>query len=264
LDAVQTRRARFERGPEAGAPANAESVSVMSAGAAFVVSDVMSDRAARTVTFGLDNYLNTPFWSAVKTGTSKDMRDNWCIGFSRTFTIGVWVGNFEGDSMHDVSGVTGAAPVWNQLMIALQGNTPSPAPGIPDSVLASNARFTPDVEAPRREVFLRTAMPDGAADATSTASIATIAAVTSGGEIAHIASPSNGMVIAIDPDIPETFQRVPLTASGVSDGMVLKLNGAVLGMATGKVLWSPTRGAHLLALEDASGHTLDRAHFIVR
>ena len=226
-------------------------------GAAFVVTDIMSDRAARTVTFGLDNYLNTPFWSAVKTGTSKDMRDNWCIGFSRQFTVGVWVGNFEGDSMHDVSGVTGAAPVWNQLMIALQGNTPSLAPATPADVVTSTARFTPAVEAPRREFFVRTA---GAVSAETAA----IKAVTAGGEIAHIASPSNGMVIAIDPDIPEAVQRVPLSASGVHEGMVLKLNGTVLGKATGKVLWSPKRGAHLLALEDASGHTLDKAHFIVR
>jgi penicillin-binding protein 1C len=257
VDAGRTREVRFDGADEK----NARPAAVMSASAAFVVSDVMSDRAARTVTFGLDNYLNTPFWSAVKTGTSKDMRDNWCIGFSRTFTIGVWVGNFEGDSMHDVSGVTGAAPVWNQLMIALQGNTPSPAPEIPDGVVASNARFTPSVEAPRKELFLRTAALEGA---TGTTADATIAAISTGGEIAHIASPSNGMVIAIDPDIPETFQRVPLTASGVNEGMVLKLNGTVLGKATGKVLWSPKRGTHLLALEDASGRTIDRAHFIVR
>ena len=78
----------------------------------FIIADILSDPAARTLTFGVDNHLNTPFWSAVKTGTSKDMRDNWCIGFSSKYTVAVWVGNFEGDSMHDVSGVTGAAPVW--------------------------------------------------------------------------------------------------------------------------------------------------------
>jgi len=272
----------------------------ISGAAAFVVTDVMSDRAARTVTFGLDNHLNTPFWSAVKTGTSKDMRDNWCIGFSRAFTVGVWVGNFEGDSMHDVSGVTGAAPVWNQVMVALQGNMPSSAPARPDSVVIADAHFTPAVEGPRKELFLRAGANDvgsagiraalsggGATVASAGASavasaipsaipsvvsspnspntlMASITAVSAGGEIAHIDSPSNGMVIAIDPDIPDAFQRVPLTATGVSDGMVLKLNGAVIGRATGKVLWSPKRGAHLLALEDAGGHTLDRARFIVR
>ena len=85
-----------------------------------------------------------------------------------------------------------------------------------------------------------------------------------GGEIARIASPSNGMVIALDPDIPPAFQRVPLSARGVSDAMVLTLNGAVLGKATGKVLWSPKPGTHLLAIEDGAGRTLDSARFIVR
>jgi penicillin-binding protein 1C len=119
-------------------------------------------------------------------------------------------------------------------------------------VITTMARFTPAVESPRKEFFLGTTAEP------------VITAVSAGGEIAHIASPANGMVIAIDPDIPESVQRVPLSARGVNDGMVLKLNGAVLGKATGKVLWSPKRGTHLLALEDASGHTLDKAHFVVR
>ncbi|MGH8490726.1 MAG: penicillin-binding protein 1C, partial [Gammaproteobacteria bacterium] len=91
---------------------------VMSEEAAFIVADILSDRAGRAVTFGLDNPLVTRFWTAVKTGTSKDMRDNWCIGFSSEYTVGVWVGNFEGDAMHRVSGVTGAAPVWLAIMNA--------------------------------------------------------------------------------------------------------------------------------------------------
>ncbi len=48
------------------------------------------------------------------------MRDNWCVAFSREFTVAVWVGNFEGDSMHEVSGVTGAAPIWHEMMTALR------------------------------------------------------------------------------------------------------------------------------------------------
>ena len=72
---------------------------VLSEEAAFQVSDILSDREARSTTFGLENPLSTQFWSAVKTGTSKDMRDNWCIGYSSEFTVGVWVGNFGGQPM---------------------------------------------------------------------------------------------------------------------------------------------------------------------
>src|SRR5205085_11093419 len=83
--------------------------------ASYIVADILADRAARALTFGLENPLATRVWSAVKTGTSKDMRDNWCIGFTARYTVGVWVGNFSGAPMRDVSGVTGAAPIWREI-----------------------------------------------------------------------------------------------------------------------------------------------------
>jgi hypothetical protein len=72
------------------------------------------------------------------------------------------------------------------------------------------------------------------------------------------------MVIAIDPDIPLRLQRVPLAARGADNRMVLRLNGQVVGPASDNVMWAPERGTFVLALEDASGNTLDSAHFIVR
>jgi penicillin-binding protein 1C len=285
FSAISARRDATGRGARDGAmrvrfeEAEAVASNQIRRAASFIVADMMSDRSARTVTFGLDNYLNTPFWSAVKTGTSKDMRDNWCIGFSSAYTVGVWVGNFEGDSMHDVSGITGAAPVWNQVMLALHANTQSVAPSSPPGVVTSVTRFSPAVEATRNEVFLRTAATarpaasasDAGGDSAAVAATPDVAAaptavvaLSEGGEIARIASPANGMVIALDPDIPPAVQRVPLSASGVREGMVLKLNGAVLGTATGKVLWSPKAGTHVLALEDATGRTLDSSRFVVR
>jgi penicillin-binding protein 1C len=93
---------------------------VMAAAPSFIVADILADNGARVPTFGLDNALATRYWSAVKTGTSKDMRDNWCVGFSARYTVGVWVGNASGAPMHAVSGVTGAAPVWRTVMDALQ------------------------------------------------------------------------------------------------------------------------------------------------
>ena len=83
---------------------------------AFIIGDILSDRSARATSFGLENALATRVWSAVKTGTSKDMRDNWCVGFTSRYTVGVWVGNFSGAPMRDVSGVTGAAPIWRDIV----------------------------------------------------------------------------------------------------------------------------------------------------
>ncbi|MBK7250028.1 MAG: penicillin-binding protein 1C [Gammaproteobacteria bacterium] len=239
------------------APDSAASVARrMSSEASYIVTDILADRGARALTFGLDNHLDTPFWSAVKTGTSKDMRDNWCVGFSSRFTVGVWVGNFEGDAMHEVSGVTGAAPIWQEIMTALHARLPSEAPPMPAGVTRSLARFSPAVEAPRGEYFLHDAAPAQPE--------VHVAAVTAGSGLARIESPANGMVIALDPDIPPAHQRVPLAARGATGAMVLRLNGEFLGPARRPRLWSPVPGSHVLALEDSSGRLIDAARFVVR
>jgi penicillin-binding protein 1C len=179
------------------APGRVPARRVMNAAAAFIVADILSDDAARSVTFGLDGPLSTPFWAAAKTGTSKDMRDNWCIGFSDRFTVGVWVGNFEGDSMKNVSGISGAAPVWRELMKALHRKQPARAPAPPPGVVARSVEFLPAVEPSRREWFVQ-------GTETSTVAVA-------GADAAwpRLVSPPEGTIIALDPDIPEDRQLVP-------------------------------------------------------
>ena len=109
--------------PDSAAPAPTR---VIEAGVAWIVSDILGDAAARATTFGLDSALATRYASSVKTGTSTDMRDNWAIGYSPRYTVGVWVGNFSGEPMHDVSGVTGAAPVWREIMDYLNEGKAAP------------------------------------------------------------------------------------------------------------------------------------------
>ncbi|MBF9267268.1 penicillin-binding transpeptidase domain-containing protein, partial [Paracidovorax cattleyae] len=103
------------------APAAAAAAPAIDPRAAFIVGDILSDGNARARTFGTDSVLATRFWTAVKTGTSKDMRDNWAVGWSQRYTVGVWVGNAGGAPMHDVSGTSGAAPVWAEIMGWLHG-----------------------------------------------------------------------------------------------------------------------------------------------
>ncbi len=225
---------------------------LLPADASFIVADMMSDPAARTLTFGADNYLNTRFWSAVKTGTSKDMRDNWCIGFSSKYTVAVWVGNFEGDSMHDVSGVTGAAPVWRALMGELHRNEPSSGPRPPPGVISAQTRFVNTNEATRSEWFTK----DQQSEPTMTVALAQPAA--------RIASPANGMVIAVDPDIPPAYQKLPISVEGATRKMRVKLNDQELALTDGVTLWTPRAGAYSLELGDESGKVLDRVVFTVR
>jgi penicillin-binding protein 1C len=94
---------------------------------AAIVTDVLSDASARAPGFGRDSVLELPFAVAVKTGTSKGYRDNWAIGFTREVTVAVWVGNFDGSPMVRSSGVTGAAPLFHDVMLAaMRGRSPAP------------------------------------------------------------------------------------------------------------------------------------------
>ena len=79
------------------------------------IADIMSDNSARTLAFGMNSALRFDYPVACKTGTSTDFRDNWTIGFTPEFTVGVWVGNFDGSPMREVSGVTGAGPILHAI-----------------------------------------------------------------------------------------------------------------------------------------------------
>ncbi|HIE05896.1 MAG TPA: penicillin-binding protein 1C, partial [bacterium (Candidatus Stahlbacteria)] len=87
--------------------------------ATFIVTDILSDNASRIKAFGDDSPLDMPFPCISKTGTSKGYRDNWCLGFTDDYVVGVWVGNFDGRSMQGVSGISGAAPLFRDLMVEL-------------------------------------------------------------------------------------------------------------------------------------------------
>jgi membrane peptidoglycan carboxypeptidase len=94
-------------------------VQVISPQAAYLVTDILSDNEARVPAFGENNPLRLSRPAAAKTGTTTDFRDNWTEGFTRYLVAGVWAGNSDGRPMRNVSGVTGAAPIWNAFMEAV-------------------------------------------------------------------------------------------------------------------------------------------------
>ena len=87
--------------------------------ASYLIADILADNSARSAAFGIHSNLRLPFPCAVKTGTSSDFRDNWCLGFTGEFTVGVWVGNFDNSPMAGISGVSGAGPIFHRTMLAL-------------------------------------------------------------------------------------------------------------------------------------------------
>jgi penicillin-binding protein 1C len=91
----------------------------ISPAAAFQVTDILADNAARAPAFGANSPLRISRPAAVKTGTTSDWRDNWTVGYTRYLVAGVWAGNSDGRPMRNTSGLTGAAPIWSDFMQAM-------------------------------------------------------------------------------------------------------------------------------------------------
>ncbi|BBP04107.1 penicillin-binding protein 1C [Sulfuriferula plumbiphila] len=228
---------------------------IMPAPVAAIVTDILADNNARAMKAGLHSALTTSGFAAVKTGTSPDMRNNWCVGFSDKYTVGVWVGNISGEPMRDVSDVNGAAPVWQALISKLNTARPSRAPALPSGVIAQTVRFEPPLEPPRRELFL----PG------TEQSVVTLA---EGKGLPRIIGPANGTMLTLDADIPAAWQKMRF----YSRPLHMQWNWLVDGepapaqwlQTDGSLLYTPQPGAHRISLVDEQGRALDTASFMVQ
>jgi penicillin-binding protein 1C len=91
----------------------------------YLMSDILSDNTARTPGFGSNSILKLSRPAAVKTGTTSDWRDNWTIGYSPDYAVGVWVGNADNSEMEHISGVSGAGPIWHDVMEKIHQTIPT-------------------------------------------------------------------------------------------------------------------------------------------
>jgi penicillin-binding protein 1C len=104
--------------PEPGEP-------VLDPRAAYLITHILSDERARMPAFGEGSALRLSRPVATKTGTTTDWRDNWTIGYTPDLAVGVWAGNADNSPMQQVSGVTGAAPMWHDFMEAVLAGRPA-------------------------------------------------------------------------------------------------------------------------------------------
>jgi len=231
-------RARLDR------PASGE-VQLFDPDSCWLLADILSDNEARAGTFGTTSALRLPFPAAVKTGTSTGYRDNWAIGYTPQYTVGVWVGNFDGTPMQEVSGVTGAAPMFRDIMQILATRDGSqwyqpretmarvevdPLTGLP--VPAAWKTRRPQ----RSDWFLRERVPSpddgtdrydqsgrvrlgpefadwlaGPGNWLTTDAVATTASSDPG--TLRIVSPLPGTRLLLDPDLPQGGQVLPLRSN---------------------------------------------------
>lgn len=226
------------------APSSQTARQVLPPDECWIVADILADPTARADAFGLSSPLHAPFPLACKTGTSSAFRDNWAFGFTPEFTVGVWVGNFDGSPMIDISGVTGAAPILRKIFEFLHerdGTThfTPPADLVRAEIDPLTGRTPHPTGARQTEVFLHGARPSAAQSHDHTAN-GTVRlpplyrdwfhsadnrlgrrvqlANTHPDEIAEAATlriltPQPGSVYFLDPDLPADAQRIRLIAS---------------------------------------------------
>jgi penicillin-binding protein 1C len=186
------------------------------------------------------------------------MRDNWCIGYSGKYTVGVWVGNFSGGPMWDVSGITGAAPIWSEIMNYLNEGGSSSPPEKPAGVVEAKVRFEEGYEDERNEWFIKGTEP--VSPPVEGAQLQRISRSSS----PRIAYPVQNEIIALDPDIPHDLQRVFFEVLPGGGALVWSLNGEKIGRAGDVVSWEPEAGSYRLSLVDDHDRVIDSVHFIVR
>lgn len=152
--------------------------------------------------------------------------------------------------MWNVSGVTGAAPVWVDVMNWLHRKRSSSPPKPPAGVLRHSVEFVSTAETKQEWFIQGTEMEKVRRKDDSI--------------FPKIVYPTSGTIIALDPDIPPDDQRVFFEAEPDSSNLQWDLDGQRLEIVDSPVPWSPRRGKHLLRLMDASQTELDSVTFEVR
>ncbi len=255
---------------------------------ARLVTDVLADPSARTSGFGRYGVLERPYAAAVKTGTSTGFRDNWTVGYTPEWLVAVWVGNFDGRPMREVSGVTGAGPLWAAVLDLVTGGEgpPFPAPrdhervevcalsgGAPGPACPRVSDLVPTGAAPRPACAWHVPGCDGVAWPPELARWA-----VEGGRPAcddparapvglSIAWPDEGAVVWVDPRLPASDQELPLRAAGpVGATFVWRWDGVDVGEGRVGVtfpLEAATAGEHRVEVV-SGGRVVDGRTVVVR
>jgi len=213
---------------------------------AYIVTSILSDNSARAPAFGADSAFSLPFDLAAKTGTTKDYRDNWAVGYTPEWTVGVWVGNFSGAPMRRVSGITGAAPVLKETALALKklyGSTPfRRPPGIKTARVCPVSGQPPSQFCPSsmEEVYTAARLPAGQCAEHRPPEAA---AARPAGRPA-VKFPSEGDVFRLDPQTPRGAQALFFKAGEAEGDIVWNVDGRELAERGNGAAWPLAPGAH--------------------
>ncbi len=218
-------------------------VRVLSEKTVYLVTDILKDNQARAAAFGLNSPLSVPFEMAAKTGTSKDYKDNFALGYTPRWTVGVWVGNFDASSMQKVSGITGAGPILHDVALAVEARYPSAGFIQPKGVKrASVCNETGLLAGPtcthtHEEVFDEKNLPSSC-NGQHQAAVPAL----------QITSPQAGDIFYVDPATPREAQQLKLAANCAQNACRWIMDGKALPGVSCQTWWSLAGGKHVLSV----------------
>ncbi len=226
---------------------NNKNKSIFSKKAASLIANILSDPKARTREFGASGLLNFPIQTAVKTGTSNDYRDAWAVGFNHRYTVGVWMGNMDRDSMKKITGSAGPAFVLRSVFSELnQHQQTKPlylSPELVKATVCKETGLTPTTDnkcTPFNEWFISGTEPtDSKQIATKTRTI-------------RIQQPSPNLQMAMDPRIPDHKEHFRFSLNQAVDDKNVKwiLDDQLLAETSeGSYQWKLEKGTHELRAE---------------
>jgi penicillin-binding protein 1C len=235
---------------------------VIPATIAYIITDILADKDARIPSFGYNTPLSFPFPVAAKTGTSKDFRDNWAIGYSPKYTVGVWVGNFDGKPMQNVSGISGCGPLFRDIMYLLYQRTgwsefKEPEDIIRISVCPLTGELpTAYCRGTVEEVFIKGTEPRRSCSRHQRGLPVTAPAAfeskDSGPARLEVTVPQNGDIFKLDPVLRREHQRIKLKASAPpgfgTDKVEWWINGTKAGEASYpySLFWNLNPGSYTI------------------
>jgi penicillin-binding protein 1C len=263
----------LEKPPERTAAVPLAEHTAQTRDAAWLIADMLSDNSARSLGFGMQSALRFDFPVACKTGTSTDYRDNWAMGYTPEFTVGVWVGNFDGSAMHGVSGVTGAAPIMHAVMEQLHTRFGTTWFATPESIVEREVQpltgklLTHSQPEAVREKFVRDHLPpvESADDYDAEGrvklgpeyrawmesgenGVATRALCDAQDTTLRLEAPLAGTTYVIDPDLPSS-RWVPVQASGAAQA-VWESDSLHFRERDGRTYAEVSEGVHRLSVRD--------------
>lgn len=242
-----------------------------------LTAQILADPYLRALSFGVDSVLRLPFPVAVKTGTSSHYRDNWTLGFSTDYTVGVWVGNFDGAPLPDLSGVSGAAPLFAKIMLRLHEEHPPTALPLPENVVKTQVcalsgkkpgHYCPHVAldfVARDRLDEFSAAPCDWHTAPGESRLPALFAQwaeehkvsVQQTDKLRIMHPVNGSRYVLSHALPRAQQRIEFKANDDHASLEWRINGQALETNQDRLLWPLLAGQHRLSVHGEDGSQSD-------